>query len=149
MGPMPVAPGPPGMAPAWPRPRPRLSTGDVLEIAVQDYFFLARCKDDWCAQEMFSALIMERWFRDHPPRSRRERLTQRHLTAALIPLALLAALIRAVLCALSPEPVQPGYPGRADAPVLRVPSAPLVRAHAILTAAPPASRAPVPAGATA
>jgi len=43
--------------------------------------------------------------------------------------------------------VSPGRPGRPDDAVVQVPAAPLVRAHAILTAAPPCSRAPVLAGA--
>jgi hypothetical protein len=81
---------------------------------------------------VMDALIFLRcWLRDHqgppPPMLRR---------AFLVLLAVLRAIAR-----------QPGQPGRPDDPSLRVPSAPLVRARAILTAAPPSSsRASVLAG---
>jgi hypothetical protein len=53
-----------------------------------------------------------------------------------------------ILLALRAAHRRPGPDLAADAVIL-VPSAPLVRAHAILTAAPPSSRAQVPAGAPA
>ena len=55
----------------------------------------------------------------------------------------LARLMLLVVQTVSPDP------GRADDATVRVPSAPLVRARAILTAAPPASRAPARARAAA
>ena len=79
---------------------------------------------------MAGLMFLRQWAADHqvPP----------------LPLLRRAFLILlAVLRAVSPEPGRPG-----DAPI-RGPSSPLVRAHAILTAAPPSSRAPVPAGAPA
>ena len=125
----------------------RLSYSRAAE-AVAD-FILGRGNYDWPALEKLGALIMERWYADHPPLSRRERLTRCALLAPLVSLvpllALLALLNLLALRAASPEP----EPGRADNAVVRVPSAPLVRAHAILTAAPPSSRAPVLAGAPA
>jgi hypothetical protein len=58
-------------------------------------------------------------------------------------------LVRLILLALRAVPSEPVQPGSADDAVVRVPSAPLVRARSLLTAAPPASRAPVLAGAAA
>ena len=86
---------------------------------------------EWFAMAMRGALFLRQWAANHqvPP-----------------PLLLLRAFL--ILLAVSVL-AEPGRAGRCRDPVLLVPSAPLVRAHAILTAAPPYSRAPVPAGAPA
>jgi len=128
--------------------RPGPFDGQFIE-AVADFTF-GRCldwDDDWSAMEMLGALIMQRWCRDHPALvSKRYRRNLRGLLAPLdLILCALLALILLALRAVSPEP----SPGRPDDAILRVPAAPLVRAHAILTAAPPSSPAQVPAGAPA
>jgi len=89
---------------------------------------------DWFMAAMLCAVFLRRWYADHRAPWPAE---------ALLRLALL------ILAALRAASGEPGRPGPAGDAILRVPSAPLVRAHAILTAAPPSSRAPVPAGAPA
>lgn len=90
------------------------------------------------AMRMLSALVTRWWIRDHHPWA----------SWWMTPWnpSWLAPLILLALRAVSPEPV---HPGRPDDAVIRVASTPLVRAHSVLTAAPPASHAPVLAGAAA
>ena len=85
---------------------------------------------EWFAMAMRGALFLRRWLAAH-------RVPWPAETLLLILLAVQA---------ISPEP---GSPGRPDDAIVRVPAAPLVRAHAILTAAPPCSPAPVLAGTSA
>ena len=91
----------------------------------------------WSDMVMAALMFLRQWLRDH--QSLRD-----HPAAACLILALLALtlLLRAVLR----EPREPGRLGCPGDASIRGPSAPLVRAHAILTAAPPCSPAPVLAG---
>ena len=123
-----------GHAPGWLLPgrarRPGPFDGQFTE-AVADFTF-GRCldwDDDWPAIEMLGALIMQRWCRDHPALvSKRCRRNLRGLLAPLdlILCALLAPLILAALRAVTPGP---SGTDRADDAVIRVPSAPLLRAQ--------------------
>jgi hypothetical protein len=90
---------------------------------------------EWFAMAMRGALFLHRWLVSHRVPWPAETLLRRAFLVLL-----------AVLRAISPEPGRPDCP---DDAVIRGPTTPLVRAHAILTAAPPASRAPVLAGAAA
>jgi hypothetical protein len=90
-----------------------------------------RYESDGFAMVMAAALFLRRWLRDHqgPP-----------------PPPLLLRLARLVLLVLL-RPAIARDPGRPeDGVAVDVPSAPLVRAHSVLTAAPPYFRAPVLAG---
>jgi hypothetical protein len=89
--------------------------------------------DSWSVMVMAGLMFLRQWAADHqvPP----------------LPLLRRAFLVLlAVLRAVSPEPGRPGHPGHPGYAPIRGPSSPLVRAHAILTAAPPSSRAPALAG---
>jgi hypothetical protein len=109
----------------------------AADKALEDFLFAldpAQETGDWFMAAVLGAVFLRRWLADHRAPWPAEALLR------------LALLILAALRAVSGEP---GRPGRAGNPASRGPSAPLVRAHAILTAAPPSSRAPVPAGAPA
>jgi hypothetical protein len=136
----------PERAPAWLLPGQlsyEQATDDVWDFMVPRHL---DWDDAWSALEILGALIMQRRYRDHPPLSRHGHRLMRFLLALpgllLAPLGFLLALLALLILLASPEPSRPDE----DA-VLHLPSAPLVRAHTILTAAPPASRAPVLAGA--
>lgn len=87
-----------------------------------------RHEPDGFAMVMAAALFLRRWLRDHQ--------------TSPLPLLWLVRLILLVLRqAIARDPGRPD-----DGVVVHVPSAPLVRAHSVLTAAPPYFRAPVLAG---
>lgn len=108
--------------------------------ALEDVVFpLAREFGDWYALEILNMLFVRWWLRDHP------RVPWWPDEALLLEFCREHGCL--ILLAVQAIPPEPGRPGRPDDAIVHVSAAPLVRAHALLTAAPPCFRAPVLAGA--